>query len=55
MVSLEVTLELILGDSLNIGVGIAVSLLLVSCSSKQLVLLKEPFLDRNTGLSPASS
>jgi hypothetical protein len=55
IVSLEVSLELILGDSRDIGVGIAGSLPPVSCSSKQLVSLKEPFHGRNTGLSPASS
>jgi hypothetical protein len=37
VVSPEASFELILGDGLNIGVGVAVSLPLVCCSSKQLV------------------
>jgi hypothetical protein len=43
-VSPEVSLELIPGDSLDVGVGVAVSLPLVYCSSKQLVRCEQDLL-----------
>jgi hypothetical protein len=48
VVSPEASLELIAGDCLNTGVGVAVSLPLIYCSSKQLVCLKKNFLTVRT-------